>query len=77
MISTGTNLKNVRVKTLTMSKAALAREVGIDVKTYGTIEEGSKPGRDVTRELIMKTVNRLLSQKQLKTLSEEELFPRK
>jgi len=60
---------------LTISKATMAREAGIDVKTYGGIEAGINPGRDVTRESISNAVNRLLRQKGLKPISTEELFP--
>jgi len=67
-------LKEIRVTILTISKAALAREAGIDVKTYGTIEDSVKPGRDVTRESIRNAVNRLLSRKHLKPISAEALF---
>lgn len=71
-----TKLKEVRLTVLTISKAAMAREAGIDVKTYGAIEAGIKPGRDVTRESIRNAVSRLLMQKNLKPLSTEGLFHR-
>lgn len=69
-----TKLKEIRVKMLTMSKASLARDAGIDVKTYSTIEDGIKPGRDVTRESIKNAVNMHLAQKNRKPISVSVLF---
>lgn len=74
MISDETNLKRTRVRVLMISRAALAREASIDTKTYGAIEDGIRPGRDITRESIKSAINRLLAKKQLKPLSTEELF---
>jgi DNA-binding XRE family transcriptional regulator len=74
LTSNGIKLQEIRLKKLTISKAELAREAGIDVKTYGTIEEGIKPGRDITRESIANAVNRLLARKHLKPISAKELF---
>ena len=75
MVGYKTTLEKTRVVSLTISKAALAREADIDIKTYTAIENGSKQGRDVTREAIRKAVNRLLTPKKIKPLSIEELFP--
>ncbi len=74
MNSPSTKLKELRLRVLTISKSALAREAGIDVKTYGRIEDGFKLGRDITRESIKNAVNKLLSRKNLKPVSSEELF---
>ena len=51
-------LKRIRLD-LQKSKAALAREADLDVKTLAALEVGTRLGSDVTREKIKQTINKL------------------
>lgn len=51
-------LKKIRVH-LGKTRAFLAREADIDVKTLAAIENGERRGSDVTREKIKQAINRL------------------
>lgn len=70
-----TPLRRIR-RSFHKSKAALAREADIDVKTYNAIESGSRRGNETTRDKIREAINKNRRERGEPILQEEEIFGR-
>lgn len=73
MVEQDNFLKKVRIS-LRKSKAALAREAGIDVKTYNAVEGRKRRGNEITRAAIKEVVNKYRNERRQPPLTDEELF---